>query len=159
VEPDALSTAEDEPMNCHRVACSRRVQLPRASRSVLIGRSAGGEFRYAVAVFVGADGTEKALFCHLLPDRRRKPRESVAVVVARGRKSMSARSSLIAAARTSARSSGLDRRQGRPLTTVPEWVALVAALDPAEDAVEVRATHRALGLGHPGALVVDVHLA
>jgi len=32
-------------------------------------------------------------------------------------------------------------------------------LDPAEDAVEVRAAHRALGLGHPGALVVDVHLA
>jgi hypothetical protein len=55
--------------------------------------------------------------------------------------------------------SGLDVYQGRPLMTVPELVALVLLLDPAEDAVEVRAAHRALGLSHPGALLVDVYLA
>src|SRR5687767_6761233 len=55
--------------------------------------------------------------------------------------------------------SSLDVHQGRPLPTVPEWVLWVAALGPAEDPVEVRATHWALGLGHPGALLVDVYLA
>jgi len=39
--------------------------------------------------------------------------------------------------------------------TRAEWMYL----GPAEDAVEVRPAHRALGLRHPGALVVDVHLA
>src|SRR5215218_8442431 len=51
------------------------------------------------------------------------------------------------------------RTSGTAATTVPEWLLWVAALGPAEDAVEVRATHRARGLGHPGALLVDAHLA
>jgi hypothetical protein len=54
----------------------------------------------------------------------------------------------------------LDVYQGRPLTTVPEsGCSGLAALGPAEDAVEVRAAHRTLGLRHPGALLVDVYFA
>src|SRR5215212_2897114 len=45
---------------------------------------------------------------------------------------------------------------GRP----SPWVLLcVVVLSPAENAVQVRAAHWTLGLGHPGALVVDVHFA
>jgi hypothetical protein len=44
--------------------------------------------------------------------------------------------------------------------TVPDrMLSSGCALDPTENAVEVRAAHGTLGLGHPGALVVDVHLA
>src|SRR5215213_10607617 len=45
---------------------------------------------------------------------------------------------------------------GRPSLIV---LLCVVVLGPAENAVQVRAAHWTLGLGHPGALVVDVHFA
>src|SRR4051794_30961541 len=50
-------------------------------------------------------------------------------------------------------------RSGTASRTVPDRLLCTGGLHPSEDAVEVRSAHWTLGLSHPGALVVDVHLA